>query len=244
MSARFWSVVKANISAAGSHRERELNEWYDAEHVPEWVAKPGFVRAWRLHSLEHPRQTGVHRHAYHAIYELDSIGAFNDAIERSQGAPWGSWQQFVGDHLIDWERTYYRVLCAIEPDRVEAPCWTIVKTDFDGSDEQEQEFNDWYDRVHLPELVSHEGFQGGWRLRMEPDEGDLGERGQRYWAVYRVQSAEHFLAARAERAARGLEPWDGLWKESLRNTEFVFYELLHHEPGSAVDADHAADGSP
>jgi hypothetical protein len=226
---RFWSVVKANIAPAGVHREQEFNDWYNREHVPEWVAKPGFLRAWRLRALEHPRQEGAHRHAYYAIYELRSIDCFNDAIAASKGAPWGSWQRYVGEHLVDWERTYYRVLSALAPEQADAPHWAIVKTDFRGSDSQEREFNEWYDRTHLPELVSHEGFQGAWRLRMQPDEGDLGERRQRYWAVYRVDHIERFLKARSERAARGLPPWDGLWSENLRNTEFNFYELLHYE---------------
>jgi hypothetical protein len=230
---RFWSVVKANISPAGAHREREFNGWYNREHVPEWVSKPGFLRAWRLRALEHPRQEGVHRHSYYAIYELDSVAAFNEAIARSEGAPWGAWQQYVGEHLVDWERTYYRLLCSIDPERTDSRHWVIMKTDFHGSEAQEREFNEWYDEIHFPELVSHEGFQGGWRLRVEPDEGHLGERGQRYWAVYRVGDVERFLAARAARAARGLPPWDGLWRENLRNTEFNFYELLHHEPGHA-----------
>jgi hypothetical protein len=230
---RFWSVVKANISPAGRHREAEFNDWYNHEHVPEWVAKPGFVRAWRLRALEHPEQDGVHRHAYYAIYELESIAAFNDALARSGGAPWGSWQRYVGDHLVDWERTYYRVLCALDPSHADARHWAIVKTDFCGSESQEREFNDWYDDTHLPELVSH-GFQGGWRLRVEADEGDLGERRQRYWAVYRVSEIERFLQARSRRAARGLPPWDGLWRENLRNTEFNFYELVHHEPDGGV----------
>lgn len=227
---RFWSVVKANISSAGRHRESEFNDWYNCVHVPEWVAKPGFMRAWRLRALERPGQEGVHRHAYYAIYELASIGAFNEAITQSQGAPWGSWQQYVGDHLLDWERTYYRVLWAIAPEHTDARHWAIVKTDFEGSESQERAFNEWYDEKHFPELISHDGFQGGWRLRMEADEGDLGERRQRYWAVYRVSDIERFLQARSSRAARGLPPWDGLWQKNLRNTEFNFYELIHHEP--------------
>jgi hypothetical protein len=226
----FWSVVKANIAPAGRHREGEFNDWYDREHVPEWVSRPGFIRGWRLRALEHPRQEGVHHHAYYAIYELESIAAFNDALAQSHGAPWGSWQQYVGDHLVDWERTYYRVLCAIDPGRADARHWVIVKTDFFGSDSREREFNDWYNEKHLPELVSHDGFQGGWRLRVEADEGDLGERRQRYWAVYRVSDVERFVQARSRRAKRGLPPWDGLWQENLRNTEFNFYELIHREP--------------
>jgi hypothetical protein len=225
----FWGVVKANISARGRQWEAEFNDWYNREHVPEWASKPGFVRAWRLRALEHDGQEGVHHHAYYAIYELESVAAFNEAIARSEGAPWGPWQQYVGDYLVDWERTYYRVLCAINPQQADAPHWAIVKTDFQGSDAQEREFNDWYDNAHLPELVSHEGFQGAWRLRVEADEGDLGPRRQRYWAVYRVSDIECFLRARASRAARGLPPWDGLWRENLCNTEFAFYELIHHE---------------
>ncbi len=226
---RVWSVVKASISTAGRAREAEFNAWYNERHVPEWVAQPGFVRGWRLRALDHPTQTHPHEHGYYAVYELDSVTAFNDALARSHGAPWGEWQEYVGSHLIDWERTYYRTLAAIGPEEVDARCWAIVKTDFRGSEDEEREFNRWYDAVHFPELISHPGFQGGWRLQVLPDAGDLGPRRQRYWAVYRVDSIEDFAAARAARAARGLPPWDGLWKENLMNTRIDCYEMVHYE---------------
>jgi hypothetical protein len=241
---RVWSVVKASISEAGRDREEEFNAWYDEQHVPEWVAQPGFERAWRLRTLDHPTQEHPHVHGYYAVYELDSVAAFNGALARSHGAPWGEWQEYVGSHLIDWERTYYRVLAAIAPDAVDAPCWAIVKTDFAGSDTEEREFNRWYDEVHFPELISHAGFQGGWRLQVLPDEGDLGPRRQRYWAVYRVRSIEDFARARSARAERGLPPWDGLWGENLLDTRIDCYAMIHHEAPhttatSKADAGHA-----
>jgi hypothetical protein len=233
--SRVWSVVKASISPAGRDREEEFNAWYNERHVPEWVAQPGFVRGWRLRALDHPNQTHPHEHGYYAVYELDSVDAFNDALARSHGAPWGEWQEYVGSHLIDWERTYYRTLAAIAPGEVDAPCWAIVKTDFQGSEEREREFNRWYDEVHFPELISHAGFQGGWRLRVLPDAGDLGPRRQRYWAVYRVSAIEDFARARAARAERGLPPWDGLWGENLIDTRIDCYAMVHHEaPHTAV----------
>jgi hypothetical protein len=242
--ARVWSVVKASISAAGRSREAEFNDWYNRQHVPEWVAQPGFVRGWRLRALEHPTQTHLHEHGYYAVYELDSATAFNDALARSHGAPWGEWQEYVGSHLIDWERTYYRTIAAIAPDEVDAPYWAIVKTDFQGSQAQEREFNRWYDAVHFPELISHPGFQGGWRLAVLPDDGDLGPRRQRYWAAYRVRSIDDFAAARASRAERGLPPWDGLWQGNLVNTRIDCYEIVHYEAphavaASEVDGEHA-----
>lgn len=229
---RVWSVVKASIAPAGRSREEEFNGWYNTQHVPEWVAQPGFIRAWRLRALhDHPAQRQPHQHGYCAVYELHSVAAFNNALAASHGAPWGPWQEYVGTHLIDWERTYYRTLAALAPDdgQVDAPYWAIVKTDFHGTPAQEAEFNRWYNQTHFPELVAHEGFQGGWRLQVLPDPGDLGPRRQRYWAVYRVASPEHFQAARAERAARGLGPWDGLWSESLRDTRIDHYAMVHHQ---------------
>jgi hypothetical protein len=233
---RVWSVVKASISAAGRDREQQFNAWYNQRHVPEWVAKPGFERGWRLRALDHPAQRQAHEHGYYAAYELESVSAFNDALAASHGAPWGEWQEYVGSHLIDWERTYYRVLAAIARDRVDAPYWAIVKTDFRGSDAQEREFNRWYDEVHLPELVSHTGFQGGWRLRVLPDAGDLGARRQRYWAVYRLRSIEDFVRARQARARRGLPPWDGLWTENLSDTRIDCYEMIRFQSQHALSA--------
>ena len=119
---RVWSVVKASISEAGRSREDEFNAWYNQQHVPEWVDQPGFLRGWRLRALEHSTQTQSARARLLRGLRAESVAAFNDALARSHGVPWGEWQEYVGSHLIDWERTYYRTLAAIAPDAVDAPC--------------------------------------------------------------------------------------------------------------------------
>ena len=52
----FWTVVKANLS--DSRLDAEFNEWYNRVHVPNFVAMPGFTRAWRIRRLMHDEQRG------------------------------------------------------------------------------------------------------------------------------------------------------------------------------------------
>ena len=69
--------------------------------------------------------------------------------------------------------------------------WCMVKVDF-AEPAREAEFNEWYDRVHLPELLALPGFHKAWRLKVAPDSRALGGPGQTYIAVYEIESPAVF----------------------------------------------------
>lgn len=241
MSGPFWSVVKTNLAPEGSSREQVFNDWWD-DHAAEYVAKDGFLRGWRLRAIEHPGAIGSPAHRYLAVYEVEAISAFNRALEEGTeshpGDPWGPWQEYVDRYLLDWERTYYRLIGEREGDAGTGGFWAVVMVDFEDPDGlHEQRFDHWYDTVHLPEICSHPGVHRGRRLRVEPDANDLGPHRQRFWAVYEVDRPDSFAAARRDRADRGIEPWDGVWLPYVRNFEIAFYEVL-----MAVDHDEAVAG--
>jgi hypothetical protein len=215
----FWSVIKCNLldTAAAD----EFNEWYNNEHAPRYIAQPGFRRGWRLERYDQPGQRGEAGQRFVAVYETESIGAFNAALERdfAQSHPWERWEGKVKD----WQRTYYRMIFSFGDGRSapfdEQRFWTIVRIDLAGlSENDEQAFNDWYDRQHVPEVCSFAGFRRAWRLILEPDEGDLGPRGQKYMAIYETDDPTYL-----PRVRRGAVPWDGIWNEHIRNWEIVFY---------------------
>lgn len=223
---RFWAVVKANITEEGRLVEEAFSDWWSQEHVPEYAARTGFISGKRLRATSEPGQPSAAEHRYLAVYEVDTVATFNDAL--AAGPPWGPWHADINHLVRDWERTYYRVLSVHEVDADPGRYWSIVKLDFvDPSPSREAEFNDWYTNIHIPEVSFHPGFHRAWRLSVEPDANDLGPRRQRYWAVYEVDSPEDLPTARKRRVERRIKPWNGIWTTELQNIQIDHYELIY-----------------
>jgi hypothetical protein len=203
----------------------EFNEWYNGQHAPRYIAQAGFRRGWRLERFDQAGQRGELGQRFVAIYEIDSIAAFNAALERdlAESHPWEKWKA----RIKDWQRTYYRNILSFgeaQPERGDkGRFWTIVRVDLEGlTENEEQAFNTWYDSRHVPEVCSFAGFRRAWRLKLEPDVGDLGPRGQKYMAVYETDDPEYLPIVR-----RGTVPWDGIWGEHIRNWDIGFYRKLY-----------------
>ena len=157
MSQLYWGVVRASITDAGREYEGPLNEWWSYEHMPDFVALEGFRRGWRLRTIEHESAIGDPDQLYSAAYEIESVDAFSAALEAFH-PPWGPWQEHIDDWLIDWSRTYYRLLGTFDEQSDDGGYWAIVRASLslDGPD-QEQEFNDWYTNTHMPEICDNPG---------------------------------------------------------------------------------------
>jgi len=222
----FWTFIRCNLR---DPNESDLfNRWYNDEHAPRYIRQPGFRRGWRLERLDHPAQRGNPRQRYLAIYETDTVSAFNAALARDleESHPWEEWET----RIVDWQRTYYRGVFSYgyktPPVGELGGFWTIVRVDFEAEDSRaEAAFNEWYNTKHVPEVCSFPGFRRSWRLELEPDAGDLGPRGQKYVAIYESDDPNYLPNARS-----GATPWDGLWADRVRNWEIVFYRKLYdHE---------------
>jgi len=102
--------------------------------------------------------------------------------------------------------------------------WCMVKVDF-SDPSREAEFNQWYNEVHVPELLSLPGFLRAWRVQVAQDPRALGEPGQTYIAVYEIENPAVFdqLAGRAS--------WDGKWGPYIKNWARTFYHVMY--PGMA-----------
>ena len=155
------------------------------------LKKEGFSLAWRNQAaaLDHPGVIGQPPHKYHAIYEVDEIATFNKALEEgtisNPGDPWGPWQAYVDDYVLDWERTYYKILLRHENKSGSGRYWACIKFDIDLADEeQEAKFDRWYSDKHMPEICSYPGIYRAWRLEVAPDDNDLGNRRQRFLGGY------------------------------------------------------------
>jgi len=67
---------------------------------------------------------------------------------------------------------------------------------------RDEEFNEWYDRVHLPDLLSIPGVKSASRYRVRSRDGEVPEH--RYLTIYELErDAEEVLKEIRSRAASG-----------------------------------------
>jgi hypothetical protein len=98
----------------------------------------------------------------------------------------------------------------------------LVKIDFTDPG-REEDFNRWYNEVHMPQLLGMPGFIRGWRLRVAEANRSKGEPGQTYIAAYEIESPTAF----EQEWFMGRESWDGLWGPYITNWSRTFYEVLY-----------------
>ena len=131
-------------------REEELNAWYDTEHLRQVVALPGFVRARRYSVDDAPLK-------YLAWYETvdESVEPAPDfqRIVR-EPTPWSRrMRTLYGNNR---ERMNFKLMRDVgRVPETDTPWLYIVHTDI--PDDIVEEYNEWYDKEHLPRLVTVPG---------------------------------------------------------------------------------------
>jgi hypothetical protein len=129
--------------------EQRFNEWYDTDHVPVRMACPGFVSAQRY---KHRDSDG-----YLAIYELEDDGVLaTDAYKLVKTNP-SDETRWMLDNVTGFTRylagqTSAAVQEGTDPAvALDAP--VIHAVWFEVPESDRPEFNDWYEREHIPILM-------------------------------------------------------------------------------------------
>lgn len=226
----YWAVIKASLRDPAI--EPRFNDWYNRVHVPEYVGYPGFRRGWRIERIERRNMSAdaprpdVRDQKFMAIYEVDHIDSFNDALRRTQERGLHAWEEW-SQHIVDWQRTYYRVLHS-EGDRLKADrdvvgrYWTIARASLDAKDAaDEREFNEWYSQTHVPDVVASPGMRRAWRLEAVPHDNQVGQVDHKYWAVYESDGIHDVPKSR-----EGKVPWAGRWNAQIRHWDILFCKVL------------------
>jgi hypothetical protein len=152
--------------------EDEFHDWYDTEHVPERQRVPGFLRCQRW--------IGVHDGKVSlATYDLDEAAVLKGAAYRAIGgenlSPWSKritakvdlLMRYEGDQILPGDR--------LPPDDAGA----LLLNAMNIAPELEAEFNEWYDKEHIPALAAVPGVVCARRFR-----GISGNR--KYVALYHL----------------------------------------------------------
>jgi hypothetical protein len=176
--------------------EDEFQDWYDTEHLPERQRVPGFLACHRWIGADN-RKVSV------ATYDLDTVAVLKSpaylAIGGANLSPWSKrvmgrvelLMRFEGDQILPGDR--------LPPDNAGG----LLLNAMNIAPESEAEFNEWYDKEHIPALSAVPGVLCARRFR--------GPGNRKYVALYHlaapevVESAEWKQARQSEWTSR-LQP--------------------------------------
>ena len=177
--------------------EDEFQDWYDTEHLPERQRVPGFLVCERWIGAD-DRRVSV------ATYDLDTVGVLKTppylAIGGENLAPWSKrvtarverLMRFEGDQILPGDQ--------LAP----AAAGGLLLNAMNIAPEFEAEFNEWYDKEHIPALAAVPGVLAARRFR-----GTSGNR--KYVALYHlatpaVQESAEWKEARQSDWTSRLQP--------------------------------------
>lgn len=196
-------------------REDEFNAWYDTEHLPRIVALPDFVLG-RRYACDGAMPK------YLAWYDTrDETVEPGPDLKRAVANPTPWWRRMAGffEHR---ERMNFRLMRDVGEKPREDTSWLyIVHTDI--PDHIVEEYNEWYDREHLPRLVTVPGV-----IRARRYAAVSGS--PRYLTAYELTDQNAFESPEGLKARK--TPWTEKMRSLFQNTRRSMCKLIlpsvHH----------------
>jgi hypothetical protein len=190
--------------------EEEFNDWYNLEHLRQCVDLPGFVRARRYRVDDAPLR-------YLAWYEtvdekVESGPDFQGIVEKL--TPWSQRvRKLYGDKR---ERMNFRLMRDVgDTSATDTPWLYIVHTDI--PDDIVAEYNEWYDKEHLPRLVTVPGV-----VRARRYTATSGN--PRYLTAYELTDPDAFESPEGLQARK--TPWTAKMRSLFQNTRRRMCKLI------------------
>jgi hypothetical protein len=172
-------MVKGTLIAAmniGKVAEDEFHDWYDTEHLPERERVPGFLTCERWIGAD-DRKVSV------ATYDLETVGVLRTpaylAIGGENLSPWSKRITARVERLMRFEGEQILPGLLLPP----AGAGGLLLNAMNVVPEFEAEFNEWYDKEHIPALAAVPGVLSARRFR-----GTSGNR--KYVALYHLDGPE------------------------------------------------------
>jgi hypothetical protein len=166
--------------------EDEFHDWYDTEHLPERQRIPGFLTCQRWIGAQDGKVSV-------ATYDLDSLAVLRSAAYLAIGgenlSPWSKRVTGRVDRLMRYEGEQILPGDEIAP----ASAGGLLLNAINIGPELEAEFNEWYDKEHIPALAAVPGVLSARRFR-----GSSGNR--TYVALYHLASPSVVESAGWQRA--------------------------------------------
>jgi hypothetical protein len=193
----YWFLV---FSDAVAGQEEEYNRWYTEEHGPDVTSIPGFVSAQRYVLAQRQlRAASLAKPKYLIVYTIETSDAEQVRQEIIRRIRAGTTR--MSPTITNVEMYSYRAFrpkqkgTGVQPNEarassLEAYCQIVFGNAAHGKD---REFNDWYDRVHEPELLAVPGFvdaQRGILSEVQFAPLDKSSDRSKYLALFDIQTAD------------------------------------------------------
>ncbi|WP_067465772.1 DUF4286 family protein [Actinomadura macra] len=202
----------------------EFNDFYSRTHLAEVMAgNPGFVSAAR-YELSQPDARGVPAPRFLAVYGVQSVDAAMRFAARTAGpvearlrystGP-AAWQRAALEWRLIWRRMAMTGDADVSPSRI---LLVGMNPAPDADEPETAEFDDFYTRIHLPELVAGFGYDRGIRLALWREFRHPVPGCPRYCAVY-GSAGENHPPAGASPLSEGPRAWrdrDVRWRLKYR----------------------------
>ena len=191
-------MAKGTLIAAmniGRAADDEFHDWYDTEHLPERQRVPGFLVCQRWIGASDPRISL-------ATYDLETLSVLKSppylAIGGENLSPWSKrvtarverLMRFEGDQILPGDQ--------LPPDGAGA----LLLNAMNIAPAVEAEFNEWYDKEHIPALAAVPGVLAARRFR--------GTGNRTYVALY------HLAAAEVQESAEWKKARESDWTDRLK----------------------------
>ncbi len=172
-------MAKGTLIAAmsiGRAAEDEFQDWYDTEHLPERQRVPGFLVCERWIGTA-DRRVSV------ATYDLETLGVLTSpaylAIGGENLSPWSKRVTGQVDRLMRYEGDQILPGDQLPPGNAGG----LLLNAMNIAPDLEAEFNEWYDKEHIPALAAVPGVLCARRFR-----GTSGNR--KYVALYHLATPD------------------------------------------------------
>lgn len=185
----------------------DFNRFYSEIHRPEVIASnPGFLRG-RRYELAQDDPRGPRGPRFIAAYDIESEEAAKLYISRNDGPPSGrpvytdgpsAWKK----KSTNWRLMWRHLLNNPENKQVAASpyMYLVGMSEAAGSNAQEiQQFNDFYNNIHVPEVLAGYGFVSGARYACMREFLHPAPGAPNYVAMYGIKNAadaEAFMQSR------------------------------------------------
>jgi hypothetical protein len=195
-------------------REQDFINWYSSIHLPDVLECPGFKNG-RLYIAKEFRDG---RGKFLTTYEIESddidqtmtIRREMREQEKKRGR-YGNTLDYI--HQI-WRDVLWREIARMVVDKEHDPNmgkWVnLIETNcVDPS--LEQEFNDWYTNIHLPDILETPGFMAAKRYEMK----ELRDGRGKYFTVYEIETNDIDKTMEVRRKKRKREGEQGRQRNNL-----------------------------
>ncbi len=204
-------LLFASFDHSPAH-EDEFHDWYDTEHVPERLRVPGFLNAQRWIGDENPKIAV-------ATYDLESHDVMNSAAYRAvggaNGSPWTKRVTAIAKQILRFEGSQLLPGDAVGP--AEANALLVAAMNVEPA--AEAEFNEWYNKEHLPQLGAVPGVLTARRFQAAGVGND-----NKYLALYHLTSPDVSRSDAWGKAAN--TPWTQKMRPHFR--DFLMFRCVKY----------------